>query len=168
MSERPLPCSECKKPIKICYTEIADGQIMHTDICAECPFYEKHLNLVHDDEDKDNPGLCCGGCGTSMQDVKTGAPFGCMECYRVFEDLIIAELLAENRISKKLAIRAKGMRPIHMGRSLQETAPLNPATRLLALNEALHETLNREDYEQAALLRDQIKQLVEESDSAKQ
>jgi protein arginine kinase activator len=102
-----------------------------------------------------------------MQDVKMGAPFGCSECYRVFEDLIITEMLAENRISKKLAIRAKGMRPIHMGRSIQERTSYNPATRLLALNEALHDTLNREDYEQAALLRDQIKQLVEESDSAK-
>lgn len=168
MSDRPLPCSECKKAIKICYTEIENGQITRTDTCAECPFYQQHLNHVHDADEDTNPGLCCGGCGTLMHDVKMGAPFGCSECYNVFEDLVIAELLSENRISKKLVIRAKGMRPIHMGRCLQEKTPFNPATRLLALNEALHETLHREDYEQAALLRDQIKQLVEESDTAQQ
>lgn len=165
MCDRPIHCGDCQKPIKYCYTEIADGQMTRTDMCADCPFYEKHLNQVHDDADQTGPGLCCGSCGTLMQDVKTGAPFGCAECYRVFEDLIIAELLAEGRISKKLSIRAKGMRPIHMGRAIQEAIPFNPATRLLALNEALHETITREDYEQAAVLRDQIKQLVEESDS---
>jgi protein arginine kinase activator len=38
---------------------------------------------------------------------------------------------------------------------------INPSSRLLALNEALKETLSREDYEQAAWLRDQIKALTE-------
>ena len=165
MSDRPLPCSECRKPIRICYTEIEQGQITSTDICIDCPFYQQHLNQVHEIDRDSNPGLCCGGCGTLMKDVKIGAPLGCGECYLVFEDWLITELLIENRIPKKLAIRAKGMRPIHMGRCLQEQTPFNPTARLLVLNEALHETITREDYEQAALLRDQIKQLVEESDS---
>jgi protein arginine kinase activator len=35
------------------------------------------------------------------------------------------------------------------------------------LNEALNETLTREDYEQAAWLRDQIKELMEKADEGK-
>jgi protein arginine kinase activator len=37
--------------------------------------------------------------------------------------------------------------------------------RLLALNEALNETIQREDYEQAALLRDQIKAITDTQQS---
>ena len=40
---------------------------------------------------------------------------------------------------------------------------ISPTLRLIALNEALDETLIREDYEQAALLRDQIRALKEKS-----
>ena len=36
--------------------------------------------------------------------------------------------------------------------------------QLVALHQALHETLSREDYEQAAWLRDQIKALTEGKD----
>ena len=49
---------------------------------------------------------------------------------------------------------------LHTGRTPGETAKVSPAMRLVSLNEALNETLSREDYEQAAWLRDQIKKLT--------
>ncbi|MBB64423.1 MAG: hypothetical protein CMO81_05110 [Waddliaceae bacterium] len=49
--------------------------------------------------------------------------------------------------------------PVHVGRAPGQSAEMSPTLRLVALNEALKETLSREDYEQAAWLRDQIKEL---------
>ncbi len=48
-----------------------------------------------------------------------------------------------------------------MGRAPGEKIEISPSLKLIALNEALSETLSREDYEQAAWLRDQIKKLTE-------
>ncbi len=136
-------------------------------MCADCPELEKEMAAAtggpsHGEEESFDAKLCCGNCGITLAAVKTGAGLGCSDCYRVFGDLITKELLAQNRISKKWMLQVKGTNPIHVGKSLKEAPTYSPAVRLLALNEALSEMLSREDYEQAAVLRDQIKQLVEE------
>ena len=59
----------------------------------------------------------------------------------------------------------KKSHPIHIGRAPGESLAISPSSRLLALNEALKETLNREDYEQAAWLRDQIKALTDNEEN---
>lgn len=66
---------------------------------------------------------------------------------------------------QKIAIK-KNL-PLHMGRLPGQAVEINPALKLLALNQALHETLSHEDYEQAAWLRDQIKELTDEENDGK-
>lgn len=169
-ADRPLECGECKKGIAVRYTEVVAGVITHTIMCAECPQLERRLHgipLVHAAEKEGlKTGLSCANCGTTMESVRMGNFVGCSDCYVVFEDVIIAELISEGRISKLLANVKKGV-PFHIGRSQGETKEINPSLRLLALNEALTETLRREDYEQAAWLRDQIKVLTEKQDGQK-
>lgn len=104
--------------------------------------------------------MCCGSCGTTLEEVKRGHRLGCMECYDVFGDLLLSEMLAANKLSPRVSAAKKSV-PIHIGRAPGESLAINPSSRLLALNEALRETLSREDYEQAAWLRDQIKALTE-------
>ena len=67
---------------------------------------------------------------------------------------------AANKISPRISLTKKAL-PLHIGRAPGEANEISPSLRLLALNEALNETLKREDYEQAAWLRDQIKDLTE-------
>ena len=95
-----------------------------------------------------------------------GANVGCSTCYEVFSDLISQELALEER----LPATQKGKRPTaqHTGRQPGQVAEVNPALKLLALHQALNETLAREDYEQAAWLRDQIKALTEGSQNDEQ
>ncbi len=110
--------------------------------------------------------LACGNCGTTLEALRTGNPLGCSVCYEVFQDSILHELHAAQRIPARL-LTARRSTPIHIGRAPGETREINPTMRLLALNEALSETLKREDYEQAAWLRDQIKELTNEKRRAK-
>jgi len=161
--DRPLECSECKKSVAVRYTEVVGNAITHTVMCADCPHLEHRLHGIPA-RDKTEPqevaGLCCGNCGTTLQSVRTGSLLGCSECYAVFGDVLLGELVSMGKIPARLASARKST-PIHIGRASGEVKEMKPAVRLLALNEALNETLQREDYEQAAWLRDQIKQITE-------
>jgi len=164
--DRPIECGECKKPICIHYTEMVDKSITHTSMCQDCPELRKRLHGLSSSTGPGQSGyeaeLACGNCGTTLEVLRTGTPLGCSVCYEVFDDSIIHELFAAQKIPARI-VSAKRSSPIHIGRVPGEIREINPTMRLLALNEALTETLKREDYEQAAWLRDQIKALTDET-----
>lgn len=171
MPDRPLDCSECKKPIAVLYTEIVGNTMTRTVMCADCPHLERRLygtgakKMVSEAGEKE-AALICGNCGTTLEQIRTGSPIGCAACYEVFANVLIDELIKSNKISRHLTTNKKTM-PLHIGRAPGEAAEISPTLRLIALNEALDETLIREDYEQAALLRDQIKSLKEKFKGSK-
>jgi len=163
LPERHLECGECKKPIVVVYTEIVGKMIYRLGMCADCPILRQKL---HGDARLTAIGgqaaeLVCGGCGTTSDEVKMGSLLGCSLCYEVFEDLVIQELQTANRLAQKMSA-VKKVAPLHMGRIPGQPGEVNPALKLAALHQALHDTLGREDYEEAAWLRDQIKALTEE------
>lgn len=165
LPDRPLECSECKKPISVCYTEIIGSQLTRTCMCADCPELHRRLHRApaHHSPyslEENTTGLACGNCGTTLESLRVGTPLGCSVCYEVFSDILIGEMLAAEKIPGRLATIKKSI-PLHIGRAPGESQAINPSLRLLALNEALTETLKKEDYEQAAWLRDQIKALTE-------
>jgi protein arginine kinase activator len=164
--ERPIECTECKRPIAIWYTEIVGNTISQTSMCAECPVLQRKLHGQTSDREMGHlPGetsLACGECGTTLDALRVGNPLGCSNCYEVFDDIIITELATLDKVPQRSVTNKKTV-PIHIGRAPGEIREINPSIRLLALNEALTETLKREDYEQAAWLRDQIKALTEEN-----
>lgn len=164
LPDRPLECSECKKPISVIYTEIVGNIITRTSMCADCPHLHRRLygTPTHAPAGVQGTaaGLACGNCGTTLESLRFGLPLGCSVCYEVFDDVLIGEMLASEKIPSRIAMAKKSM-PVHIGRAPGESQEMNPSLRLLALNEALNETLKKEDYEQAAWLRDQIKALTE-------
>lgn len=165
LPDRPLECSECKKPVSVCYTEIIGDTITRTCMCADCPelhrrLYGAPMHHPGSPREEGSAGLACGNCGTTLESLRVGIPVGCSICYEVFDDILLGELLASEKISPRITTAKKSI-PIHIGRTPGESQEMNPSLRLLALNEALNETLMREDYEQAAWLRDQIKALTE-------
>ncbi|MFQ5729249.1 MAG: hypothetical protein ACE5GN_02680 [Waddliaceae bacterium] len=163
--DRPLECSECKKAISVHYTEIEKEIYTHTGMCSECPQLQRRLKGTSHEETRDTfgrekMGLVCGECKTTLDDVRVGHTVGCNNCYNVFGDFLLDEMLTSNKISPSITKKRKSI-PLHIGRGPGETQEISPSLRLMALNEALEETLKREDYEQAALLRDHIKALTE-------
>ncbi|MCE2984010.1 MAG: hypothetical protein LW832_10665 [Parachlamydia sp.] len=164
LPDRPLECGECKKPIAVRYTEIVGDSIIHTSMCADCPELQRRLHGTSPQEHVQNlaglgTGLECGNCGTTLEDIKRGRHLGCADCYSVFQDVILQDLQAAGKLPVRILAAKKSA--IHIGRLPGESVAINPSSRLLALNEALSETLKREDYEQAAWLRDEIRALTE-------
>lgn len=168
--DRPLECSECKKPIAVRYIEIVGNNITQTSMCADCPELQRRLYGTNPSELVANQvveaGLECGNCGTTLEDVRRGHSLGCAECYTVFGDVLLIEMQAAGRLPTRI-FPLKKTGPIHIGRSPGERLTINFSSRLLALNEALKETLKHEDYEQAAWLRDQIRALTEDEEQNK-
>lgn len=160
MSEKPIECSECKRPTKVIYKEMVNGNINYTEMCTDCPVLQEKL---HGERPSQAPNpLSCKMCGTSLESIILGQPVGCAECYMVFEDFLIHDLMAIDAIppalQKKLAKEKVQM--LHTGKSPHFSSDAELSSKLLSLNEALNEALKRENYEQAAFLRDQIKTLT--------
>lgn len=164
--EKPIECTECKRPPVVWYTEIVGNVISQISMCEGCPVLQRKLHgQINDKVISSSNGeatLTCGECNTTIDALRVGNPLGCSNCYEVFDDIIFSELISLDKVPQRV-VSAKKNTPIHIGRSPNEVVEISPSLRLLALNEALNETLKREDYEQAAWLRDQIKALTEEN-----
>ncbi len=164
--ERPLECNECKKDIAVRYIEIEKGNMHKTSMCNDCPELQKKLlgKALSGTSDKEAllTGLACGDCGTTLEMVRTGHPLGCSHCYEIFSDSIVYELYAVGKIPLNLNIESKN-ETLHIGRAPGEIVEMNSSLQLIALNEALKETIKTEDYEQAAMLRDRINELTEKT-----
>ncbi|MEZ5315325.1 MAG: UvrB/UvrC motif-containing protein [Chlamydiales bacterium] len=170
MPERPLDCTECKKPISVHYIEIIQEKVTRTGMCLNCPHLEKRLhgNTSHNTQDKKEKmaDLVCGNCGTSLEAIRMGHLLGCSDCYNVFAEILVDDLFKEKRVSRHLNPSKKGQ-PLHIGRVQGEMTGISPTLRLITLNEAIDEMLIKEDYEQAALLRDQIRALKQKVEDEK-
>lgn len=156
MSERPIECGQCKRPVKVIYKEVLNGTPSCTEMCQSCPILEEKL---HGTKEEIAKGLACKHCGTSLEQILTGGPVGCTECYHVFEKQILSDLIATDCIPPFLQ---KKKELLHVGRVPHEAKAPPIPSKLLALKEALTDALKRENYEQAALIRDQIKTLSQE------
>jgi len=163
-ADKPLECSACKKPITIFYTEVVGDTKTCLGMCSDCPIL-KHKLYGYDSEEPaeglsstEDTTLCCGVCGTSIEDVLMGHPLGCAECYTIFDDVITKGVEVDNHAPKRVDISTKNV-STHIGRAPGEMVEVSPSLRLGILSETLKETLSREDYEQAAWIRDQIKKI---------
>ncbi|CDR34256.1 UvrB/UvrC motif-containing protein [Criblamydia sequanensis] len=168
LPDRPLECSECKKPITIRYTEIEKGKFTEFSMCNDCPCLKKKLRgapLEMAEGEAVRAGLACGNCGMTLESFLVGHPLGCSQCYAVFAEDILKELHTRGRLPPKTGTSKKSQ--LHMGRSPGEVVEISPSLQLIALNEALSEMLKREDYEQAAMIRDQINALTESAEKEK-
>ncbi len=175
MNERPVECGQCKKPVKVIYKEIVGESMICNEMCADCPVLQEKLHGTVPRERsaegwaKAESGLCCSNCHTSFEAVKMGNPLGCSACYTVFGSLLVSELIAAGKIPQRLrkGVNSRQPPPLHIGRSPGKETTAPSSNRLTALNEALNEALRKENYEEAAVLRDQIKELMGKQDEPK-
>lgn len=168
MAERPVECSRCKKPAKVIYKEIIGNAITITEMCPDCPVLLQKLHgsspeQMAETSKESGAGLYCGHCHTPLEAVKMGNPMGCSDCYSIFGDLLVGELLAENKLPKQVE-NARRNQPLHIGKTPGKPVNIPASNRLTTLNEALNQALQQENYEEAAWLRDEINKLMDKKD----
>jgi protein arginine kinase activator len=162
--DRPLECAQCQKPLAIVYKEIKEGIIASCGLCNECPILQKKLYKTPAEDlslETNTPmGVCCARCGTAQDTIMRGELLGCPECYQHFREPIINQLVSLKKLPsalRKSPLQARA--PLHIGKTPKGTKTTSAPTQLSSLIEALNEAIKKENYEQAAWLRDQIQSL---------
>ena len=157
-------CSICKeKEATVFFTHIEGDKVKKVDVCEECyktkgandpaafSLADMLLGLGASQEIEQASGgveLKCSRCGFTQADFKKAGRLGCPECYKTFADGLEGLLKSMH----------KGTR--HVGKvpeSLRQSRDLSD--RLKGLQKKLAKAVEDENFEQAALLRDEIKQM---------
>ena len=158
-------CSNCKeKPATVHLTQIVGDKMQKLDLCEDCAkakgvndpggfaLADLMLGLGASQEMEQSSGgveTRCPRCGFTQADFKKSGRLGCPECYKVFAE----------GLEGLLKTMHKGTR--HAGKvpeALRESR--EQADRLKSLQKRLDKAIKEEDFEQAAQLRDEIKQIT--------
>jgi len=170
-------CDKCKKnPATVHYRYSENGNITELHLCAECAKREgimknngtatsgfmSHMGALDDyfaklpfsslfsSPSKHNSirQKICPGCGLSEAELRNGGRLGCAQCYSVFEEIIDGMLTKMH-----LSTEYKGKLPEACGENASVTAKLEKLKADMQL------AVEQQEYEEAARLRDAIRQL---------
>lgn len=168
-------CQECHEfPATILFTHFVNGEKQHIRVCKQCAYQFRNQRdnedqvSIHDllkelfdvhaprqvDESSQQQslgaqGLACNHCGLSLREFRNNGKLGCHECYQSF---------------------AKHLDPIlnkvHTGHTRHiGKVPSRNASAVLQVKEleqlrtSLQVCIQEENFEEAAIIRDKIKQL---------
>jgi protein arginine kinase activator len=158
-----MQCDVCNKnKATVHLTQIGEGGKVHKiDLCEACAkekgvqdptgfsLADLLVGLGTGSETKlEAPGLRCPACGFSQADFKKTGRLGCSECWNTFE----------GQIAPLLKAMHKGER--HAGKIPSKAAHSQILSeKIKELTDELHKAVSEEKYEDAAGIRDQIRDL---------
>jgi protein arginine kinase activator len=157
-----LICEICKKkPATVHLTDIHNGEKKELHICQGCA-EAQGITLQHSLSLQDLlSGISkkvtkgpttdpeCQTCGLKFSEFQSRGRLGCAQDYTAFREELLPML---NRIHGNVQ---------HMGKAPGVAAHSGAQQQLLALQKQMREAVEREAYEEAAALRDQISSLKE-------
>ena len=95
----------------------------------------------------------CPKCGNTFEDIVRSGKVGCSECYRMFYDKLLPSI---QRIHGRIQHSGKQIAAEAKSKKVEEEKPTDV---LASLKQQLNEAVEKQEYEQAAVLRDKIKEL---------
>lgn len=164
-----MKCGECgERDAVVTLTQVVEGESRTIGLCERCAA-EKGIQATASVEKNplggflsalwksaepggpDEPAAAgpCGGCGATFADFRETGRLGCPECYRTFEPAL-----------RVLLRRYHGSTHHHGRRPEPEEGQASTSdAAVLALRERLRAAVQAENFEQAAELRDRLKEL---------
>jgi protein arginine kinase activator len=167
-------CDVCKNnPATVHLTEIIDEQMNELHLCEDCARHksaamEQQFGLSEllagmadfekPDKNEENAAVKCPNCNLTYADFKKIGRLGCGECYVAFRKYL-ALLLKRIHGSNQ-----------HVGKTLPKEKVIprsgKKKTDLEGLKAQLQKAIQKEDFEEAARLRDQVKKISLEQNNA--
>ena len=157
-----MQCERCKKNVATVHlTEIIKNEKSEKHLCEQCAKEEGYTIKTHvslqdlltafisaHGEAEDMAGITCPDCGMTYVDFRNEGRFGCPTDYDVFREVL-------DPLLEKVhgGMEHTGKLPTHASQSQRKQR------QMMALRRLLREAVDREDYEEAARLRDQIKEM---------
>jgi protein arginine kinase activator len=179
-------CDRCqKRDAKILYTEIINGAKKEQHLCEECatdytsfqmekPLMNSELTLGDllstlldtyssagvKKPDADPQALTCDGCGMTYEEFVGKGRFGCASCYQSFHSQLGKTLKGIQGSDVHTGKRPKGLTATtQTGRTKLDISEIE------MLSIRLQEAIEKEEFEEAARLRDIIKQMKKEEET---
>ncbi|MCG3137185.1 MAG: Protein-arginine kinase activator protein [Phycisphaerae bacterium] len=160
----PIQCQRCKAaPATVHLTDIAQGEKYERHLCADCAEEEgvvmktqqAPLNeivtkfIMHKAAAQELADLTCPQCGLTFVEFRGSGLLGCPNDYVAFQ-----------RALDPLIERSHGGTLQHVGKVPNRAGnQVQSKISLIRLRRELQQAITEEDYELAARLRDQIKEL---------
>lgn len=176
-------CERCKiREANIQYTEVINGVKTEHNFCAQCAkeldfgqysaIFDGDFPLgkllsgllgaeIPSQRQDRRQQVVCPTCGTTYEEFVENSCFGCADCYGVFDVLIndnIKQLQGSGSHKGKHPLYQTDQIPEDMKAETTETAS-SVEDQLRSLDVRLKDALRREEYEVAAMCRDQIREL---------
>lgn len=160
-----MKCELCDQKATVFYSQLIDGQMKKVCLCESCagekgvtdPDAFSMVDLIKDDAPQHAAvemvaaGVgSCPHCGFTLVDFKKVGRLGCSECYGSFRDEIGGMLDSMHRGTTHEGKVPEGLVDVMERRQ-----------RLDKLKGELGEAISSEDYEKAAGLRDEIREVEE-------
>ncbi len=156
-------CDECKERDAVVHlTQIVESKVTQLRLCEQCAAERGVETTVHTPKHPLGDflkavqqqamipaaeGTRCAACGMSLKDFRATGRLGCARCYGAFEGSL-----------RELLRRVHGSAQ-HAGRGYEgpQPAPWQRANSARELRDRLKRAIEQEAFEEAALLRDQLK-----------
>jgi protein arginine kinase activator len=162
MSMDTEACDKCGKPATILLTDVVDGKLTERKLCQACAAEEgvvvkTNMSLselledfvLHTSGAPVSPELACDVCGLTFAEFRKQKVLGCPHDYDAFEPAL-----------RPLIESAHGGASQHVGKAPHRSGgQQKKQNALLRLRADLKKAVAAEDYERAAMLRDQIQEL---------
>lgn len=157
-------CQVCEKNnAAIHFTKIINGHVEERHLCEACakeknefdfelPFSFQKLftGLISpmEEEKQEIKNIVCPGCGLTYSKFMEIGKFGCGECYETF------------RADVKSLLKGIHGHSEHKGKTSKDFSQIiSQRKEIEALKVELEESIDKEDFERAAYLRDEIKKI---------
>ena len=155
-------CDICKKnEATVHLTQIVDTKMLKVDLCESCSkakgvqeaagfsLADLLVGLGAADEIKaESPGARCPVCGFTQADFKKTGRLGCSACWETFDAGLASLLKAMHKSDRHVGkVPSKAAHTVVIGEKIKELA------------DELEKAIASEKYEDAAHIRDQIRQL---------
>ena len=163
-----MVCDACKQQqATVHLTEIVNDQMTELHLCEACANQkgaqvESHFGLADllagladvaktQEVEGEVSGKTCPSCGMTYEDFRKVGRLGCAECYPTFKRNLVS-----------LLKRIHGS-PHHLGKSpARLVKPAKAKLELAEMKSRLERAIEMEEFEDAARLRDQIRQLEQQ------
>lgn len=161
-------CDVCKDNVaNVHFTKIVNGEVDEQHLCESCAKKEKKsfsfdnsynfnkffsglFDSLDEEVPKTKTDVECSNCGLSFNEFKRVGKFGCPHCYEEFKDglkTMIKGIHGHERHRGK--IPSKANTNIRISREIEE------------LNKKLEDAVKKEEFEKAAVIRDEIRNVKE-------
>lgn len=143
-------CQRCKKNVATVFIDaVINDKSLKAALCAECATGQVKLDLdkgidIEAENFIHSSSTICKKCNTTLSKIISTQRFGCANCYEVFGDYLLKNKTSVTHSLKK-----------------EKKSQKSKAEILKELEQKLAKCIEKEKYEEAAILRDEIKKIKE-------